>query len=86
MTLHGTAIYAYIGVVWGVNVGIYDKHVPIKEVFQDRRELRGFAHRKSSAHRSGRLEQRIGGVEGLNMFLWDDGFWLALVKPIIPQT
>ena len=25
-TLHGTAIYAYIGVVLGVNVGIYGKH------------------------------------------------------------
>ena len=25
-TLHGTVIYAYIGVVWGVNVGIYDIH------------------------------------------------------------
>ena len=25
-TLHGTAIYAYIGVVWGVNVGIYAIH------------------------------------------------------------
>ena len=25
-TLHGTAIYAYIGVVWGVNVGIYSIH------------------------------------------------------------
>ena len=22
-TLHGTVIYSYIGVVWGVNVGIY---------------------------------------------------------------
>ena len=25
-TLHGTAIYAYIGVVWGVNVSIYAIH------------------------------------------------------------
>ena len=25
-TLYGTAIYAYIGVVWGVNVGIYGIH------------------------------------------------------------
>ena len=25
-TLHGTAIYAYIGVVLGVNVGIYGIH------------------------------------------------------------
>ena len=24
--LHGTVIYAYIGVVWGVNVGIYGIH------------------------------------------------------------
>ena len=26
LTLHGTAILVYIGVVWGVNVGIYGIH------------------------------------------------------------
>ena len=25
-TLHGTGIFTYIGVVWGVNVGIYGIH------------------------------------------------------------